>query len=248
LSAAILAAVPASIRSTCRSFDLEDADPEVLCEAQGVDLYLAKWPSKKLVQAALSDALDVECDPLDVATGTIVRQGDRVGRGGGCADAPSFSFSNEDARLFGSVEVLDGTFDDALAWFESNRPGLAKGGRLSGTALDGPVGELNVKQLRGRATPVPYRSLLRNPERYEGTLLYFEGRVLQVIDEGALVAIADSAQDVVFVSYTSLERLLDGDHVEFAGLAARLFSYVTVAGIDKEVPAIEAIDLDMATS
>ncbi len=244
----LLVAVPAELRRSCVAFDLSDADPEIVCEADGVELYLATWATTDELLATVREDLDLgECDLLDAARGSITVAGDRIGRGGGCSDDPTFVFANEEDRIEGHIYIAGGTFADTQAWFRTNRPTLAAKGKVAGAAVDPPVGELDVERLMDRAERVAYRTLLRDAEDYTDTLLYYRGRVLQVIDEGeALVEVTraeGSWRDIVYVDYVLVERLLEGDIVDFVGPGAGIYEYLTVLGDENDVPAIEAIDL-----
>jgi hypothetical protein len=241
--------VPAIVRDGCRATDLTDADPEVSCDAGGIDFYLAAWGTKARLLKQMSDTRGAaECDILEQAFGDILIGKSVIGSGGGCATEPSFAFTNVSLLIEGSIYVPGGTFADAQDWFRANRPTLPAQGIVHGAALDPPIGELDLHHLRDRAQRVSYDALSRRAEAYTGKLLFYRARVLQEAGDGALVLVTRTGgiwRDVVFIDYTLLERLIAGDMVEFAGVGTGTYDYVSVLGTRERVPAIRVIDIEV---
>ena len=92
----------------------------------------------------------------------------------------------------------------------------------------------------------------RDPDTYEGNLYKFDGRVLQVMEEGqsdgtTLVALRVASKgrydDVVYVVYyrkAGEGRILEDDKVTVHGTSTGLYSYETVMGAEVTIPMIFA--------
>lgn len=92
-----------------------------------------------------------------------------------------------------------------------------------------------------------YTDIARTPEEYEGTLMTFSGKVVQVIngdDEIQLrVATDGSYGDVVLVGYTSdllNWRVLEDDMITVYGTCLGLYTYQSTLGGPVSIPAIYA--------
>lgn len=240
---------PEDVRSACESADYTDAEPEINCRTNALRFYLGRWSTKEGLLAAFQDELNNgDCAFLDRARGSFAVGGTRTGRGGGCAGAPYFDFANELSLIQGGIYLFEGTLDDVRHWFVRNRPTLPSRGEITGTALAPPIRELDWEDLVDRAERVAYREFFRNVDEYEAKLVYFRAQVLQVVPfEGALVLVTPGEfglwQDPVYITYSSVDRVIDGDIVEFVGPAAGVYSYLTVAGAEKSVPQIDALEL-----
>lgn len=92
-----------------------------------------------------------------------------------------------------------------------------------------------------------YVGVSRDPDDYEGRLVKFSGKVLQVIEDETIVsfriATKGNYDNVVFVSMVIPEeysRILEDDKVEVQGSYAGLLSYETVRGDTVTIPNIYA--------
>lgn len=246
---ALVALVPAALRSSCRPKDLSDAPKEIVCVVGSVDFYLARWPSVAGVKADLAESFQYAgCLTLDKARGDYFVGKARVGQGGGCGDSPEFYFTNEKEKLSGTVTVLGGTLADSQAWFVQNGP-IGKGlkGKITGEAVGPVLRSAGWATLVAHAKRVAYKTLFRNSSDYDGRLVYFRAKVFQVTDAGLLVQVTKDAygywDDLLWVTYSPFERVLEDDIVEFVGTGAGIFTYTTVLGADKDVPQIDALRL-----
>lgn len=92
-----------------------------------------------------------------------------------------------------------------------------------------------------------YEGVSRDPDVYKGRYVKFTGRVLQVIEDGNLIAFRVATKgkydDVVFVIMIkpeSYSRILEDDNVTVAGKYGGLYSYETVRGDTLTIPQINA--------
>ena len=97
-----------------------------------------------------------------------------------------------------------------------------------------------------------YKAMSRDPDTYEGNLYKFNGKVLQVLEEGqddgtTLVALRVASKgnydDVVYVIYSRAAgeaRILEDDKVTVSGISGGLYSYETVMGAEVTIPMIIA--------
>jgi hypothetical protein len=104
-----------------------------------------------------------------------------------------------------------------------------------------------MKELRERAAVVPNARLLAQPDRYAGRLLYFEGRVNSVSDDGrgnfrARIRTGDGAFiHLVYESRTYWgQPLVPGDRIRVVGY---LRGASDPAAHGERVPVIEVYDL-----
>ena len=92
-----------------------------------------------------------------------------------------------------------------------------------------------------------YKAVSRDPDKYEGRYVKFNGKVLQVIEDGDLVAFRIASKgnydDVVFVIMEvpdDYSRILEDDRVEVSGKYGGLYSYETVRGDTITIPLVDA--------
>ena len=105
----------------------------------------------------------------------------------------------------------------------------------------------SIRELRERAAEVPVARLLANPARFDGDLLYFEGRVLGVQDDGegsfrARVRVGGGA--VIHLTYEAAtywgQPLVQQDRIRVLGYFRGLSNQVTHG---ERVPVLEVYDL-----
>ena len=97
-----------------------------------------------------------------------------------------------------------------------------------------------------------YKAMSRDPDTYEGNLYKFDGKILQVMEEGqsdgttltALrVASKGNYDNVVYVVYyraAGEARILEDDRVTVYGTSRGLYTYETVMGAEVTIPFIWA--------
>ena len=97
-----------------------------------------------------------------------------------------------------------------------------------------------------------YTAVARDPDTYEGSLVKFSGKIVQVMenDDVAVFRIAtkNGYDDVVYCTYTKPEnykRFLEDDKVNIWGTCTGVYTYETVMGNDITIPAcqIDRIEL-----
>lgn len=97
---------------------------------------------------------------------------------------------------------------------------------------------------------IPYDSLARSPGEYEGTLVKYSGRVVQVCSEASSalyystyrVAVNGGYNNVMYIyvdNYGSGSRILEDDWITFYGEFDGLFTYETVMGAQVTIPSIK---------
>jgi hypothetical protein len=109
---------------------------------------------------------------------------------------------------------------------------------------------LHPEQVKAQARQIAYDALAREPGRYAGAFVVFEGKVVQTLYTGSDVLLRvevtkgkyDLWKDVVWVDYQrksgSEPRILDGDIVRFWGKYVGIYSYKSVMGATIQVPRV----------
>lgn len=114
-------------------------------------------------------------------------------------------------------------------------------------AIKQELDEVKDKYKNTKLNEVSFKSLARNPEKYEGERMKFVGEVWQVIEEsdgsiGVRIALNDDYKQVVYGNiskelYDSLPgRLLEDDIIEFGCVGMGIKNYTTVLHVDANVP------------
>lgn len=92
-----------------------------------------------------------------------------------------------------------------------------------------------------------YKAISRDPDPYKGNLYKFDGKVLQVMENGQDVTLRVASKgnydDVVYVTYHRAEgesRILEDDRVTVYGTSMGLYTYETVMGAAVTIPHIVA--------
>ena len=92
-------------------------------------------------------------------------------------------------------------------------------------------------------TKLDYKSVARNPSAYEGQLICFAGRVVQVQESGKTavfrIATKDKYDDVVYCTYTipdNYSRILEEDDVRVYGVCTGIYTYETIFGASVTIP------------
>lgn len=102
---------------------------------------------------------------------------------------------------------------------------------------------------------IPYSDLARTPGEYEGELVKFSGKVVQVCSEASSpeyystyrVSTSGSYKDIVYIyvdNYGSGTRILEDDRITFYGKFHGLYTYTTVLGSSITIPSmiVEYVD------
>ena len=100
----------------------------------------------------------------------------------------------------------------------------------------------------GYETGITYEQLARTPDEYEGKLVKFVGKVIQVIEGDDIVqirfAVEENYDEIIFCEYEKdivNSRVLEGDLITIYGTSYGLYSYESTMGGKITVPAV-AID------
>lgn len=97
------------------------------------------------------------------------------------------------------------------------------------------------------AEEIPYRALVQQPLLHQGRAVRYQGRILQVIEEGrwrvgARIGGTIGAGNVLHVRYAgeAAPGLAEGDYIQLLGLVEGLFTYTSLIGTEVVVPGIQA--------
>ena len=111
---------------------------------------------------------------------------------------------------------------------------------------------LNPQEVRVKATTVPYESLARTPATFQGQIVTFRGKVIQVTQSGANYVMRvnvnrgkyDTWTDTIYVNYQAASqaepRILQGDIIQLWGEFVGIKSYTAVLGQTIQIPQVVA--------
>jgi hypothetical protein len=109
-----------------------------------------------------------------------------------------------------------------------------------------------IRELKVQARQIDYGSLAREPTKYSGAIVTFQGKVVQAVESGSSVTLRiavttgnyGSYVDTVYVDYRkstpSESRILEGDVVRFWGEFTGIKSYTAVLGNAVQIPHVIA--------
>jgi hypothetical protein len=154
--------------------------------------------------------------------------------------------------LFGSVVIgvlliLFCIFTIATAPNEDKRTSIA----ATRTAAPTATPTMTINELKATAKTLSYDELARNTEQYEGELLYFYGRVAQVMEKygdkadlRVYVSVGGGkwSNDPILVRYEG-PRLLEDDLIHLWGTVNGRVTYETIMGAKVTVPDLTAVIL-----
>ncbi|WP_201319262.1 zinc ribbon domain-containing protein [Paenibacillus sp. EPM92] len=112
-------------------------------------------------------------------------------------------------------------------------------------------------QFKESAKKMPYVDLARNPDKFKGERLTFDGQVIQVLEQGNNVALRVNVtkgdygiwEDTIFVNYrrqNGEDRILEKDVITIWGVAKGLKTYKTVLGSETSLPELDASYIKIA--
>ena len=108
------------------------------------------------------------------------------------------------------------------------------------------------EEFKGKCAVIPYKDIERNPNNYVGQYAVFEGRVVQVAEEGSDVTLRVDTKkgkyglwdDTIYVDYkrhdANESRILEGDMVKMYGIVQGLKTYIAIFGNSVSIPHLEA--------
>jgi hypothetical protein len=109
----------------------------------------------------------------------------------------------------------------------------------------------SAEQYKNSSKKIPYIDIARNPDKFKGEQVTFEGQVIQVLESGNNVGLRvnvtkgkyDTWQDTVFINYrrqNGEDRILDKDVISLWGVVKGLKTYKTVLNSETSLPEIDA--------
>jgi hypothetical protein len=112
----------------------------------------------------------------------------------------------------------------------------------------------SILDVKSRARTVSYDELARNPGNYQGTIVMFNGKVVQALESGQNltlridVNISEPSRkigsDIVYVDYRKNRpdepRILEDDKVQFWGKYIGIYSYKAIFGQTIQIPHVVA--------
>ena len=110
------------------------------------------------------------------------------------------------------------------------------------------------EEWKDSAEEIPYEELFRYAESHKGTLVYYRGKVIQVIEKGKDFQLRvnvtageyDIWSDTVFVRYDDAPvRILNDDIIHFVGRMNGTVTYESVLGGNITIPDISVLSLQI---
>lgn len=197
-------------------------------------------PNRWLVYDAVKDmALDTTiCSALAVAIVGDYGIGSIYGGViGGCRDEGWLLYHVEVGNVIGRVDMASGKFADAVAWFRKNRPVGGRAGELFSAAAGESLPALKFTALWNLAKSVPYQTLRRSTEKYQGHLVRYRGRVAFEVDAFSYVDVTKVSGSYWKDTVVTITDAVEGDVIDFVGWVNGTHDYLTGA-----VPYINLID------
>jgi len=118
------------------------------------------------------------------------------------------------------------------------------------------VPKLTISEIKSRAITIPYDDLMRHNEQYVGQIVYYRGKLVQVVssygDVYTLRLATKQTQylgysdDIVWINYNG-ERLLEKDIVDVWGKVKGLQAYSALFGNQVTIPEIDALFTELVT-
>lgn len=113
------------------------------------------------------------------------------------------------------------------------------------------VAQREAEEKAGYETGITYEQLARTPDEYEGKLVKFMGKVIQVIEGDDLVqirfAVDENYDEIIFCEYEKSivnSRVLENDLITIYGTSYGLYSYESTMGGQITVPGVVIDKID----
>lgn len=107
------------------------------------------------------------------------------------------------------------------------------------------------EEKKGYDTGITYDQLARTPDDYEYKKVKFEGKVIQVMEDGEDVqirlAVSGNYDKVLFCSYKksiTSSRVLENDYITVRGISAGTITYESTMGGNITIPAMSVIKIN----
>jgi hypothetical protein len=120
--------------------------------------------------------------------------------------------------------------------------------------------KLSIVEIKNQANSIPWTDLMRTPDNYKNTIVYFRGKVLQIQNEYGnkyMLRIATKKtpylgylEDAIYVDYEGIpeyngNRILENDIVDLWGNFVGIKTYNAILGNEVTVPEINALDIEL---
>jgi len=131
---------------------------------------------------------------------------------------------------------------------------------MSGNSSSIPASTLSISQIKSQAQAIPYNSLMRNPDTYKNTVVYFKGKVVQIQNQygdNYILRIATKensflgySDDIVYVDFKGIpeyngDRILEDDMVDLWGTFLGMKTYSALLGTEVTIPEINALQIEL---
>ena len=124
-----------------------------------------------------------------------------------------------------------------------------------GSPSNSQLSGLSINQIKNQAQNISYTALMRSPDSYKNTIVYYRGQIIQVQNLNGnqyMLRIATKEQsflgysdDIIYVDYTDYtqNRPVEGDIVDMWGNFVGLKTYTAVLGNEVTIPEINNLYL-----
>ena len=165
---------------------------------------------------------------------------------------------NKNDKIIVTAKYQDGTKEEVKGWKVKEAASLKadKTSKITITyegkscTLEVACSTMSKSNYMAKCKSISYKELARNPQKYEGQMIKFTGKVFQV-QEGLInmymISVTNKGygyyDDNVYVNYFSLDdetRVLEDDIVTFYGTFKGLKTYTTVRGDSRTIPEVTA--------
>lgn len=166
---------------------------------------------------------------------------------------------NKNDKIIVTAKYQDGTKEEVKGWKVKEAASLKadKTSKITITyegkscTLEVACSTMSKSNYMAKCKSISYKELARNPQKYEGQMIKFTGKVFQV-QEGTfsnmyMISVTNKGygyyDDNVYVNYYSFgdeTRILEDDIVTFYGEFKGLKTYTTVRGDSRTIPEVTA--------
>ena len=178
-----------------------------------------------------------------------IKAGTKVCFIGKVADTSSF-FGNESANVNNCFILASGDgvskYEKKIKKQENKQKSYVAGKAEKQKAAKKKKKETKRNDYMSKCKSYPYKSIKRNPDKYDGKFIKIEGKVIQV-DEGWFDSVSMRVEDsngndwfVTFSYSDGQDKFLEGDRIAVYGKCDGTEQYETILGDTRRIPSIEA--------
>jgi hypothetical protein len=112
------------------------------------------------------------------------------------------------------------------------------------------VPKLTISEIKSKAITIPYDDLMRYNERYVGDIVYYRGKIMQIVNsygDNYTIRLATKqseylgySDNIIWVNYKG-ERLLEKDIIDVWGKVKGLQDYSALFGNQITIPAVDSL-------